>query len=299
MSPTRAWREFEELRPHLVSLAYRMVGTAVDAEDLVQDAAMRWLRVEDPSKVVSPRAYLTTIVTRLCINHMKQARVRREEYMGPWLPEPLLTDGTPNPSDTVEQQESLTFAFLLLLQSLSPRERAVLILRDVFDTPYSEVAEMLNTSEANCRQILTRARAQMRARRPRFEVSPEAHRAVMDRFSEATRQGDLDALLQVLAPDAVVISDGGGKARAALNPVHGADRVARFVLGALERLVPPGLASMAREVNGQPGIVASIHDKPVAVLTADVRDGVIQTLYIVTNPDKLAAVAHAARSSEA
>ena len=149
---------FEEVRPHLFGIAYRMVGSAADAEDLVQDAALRWLGIEDNAQIASPRAYLTTIVTRLCINHLKQARAKREEYVGPWLPEPLLTDTGPTPSDRVELEESLTFAFLLLLQSLSPRQRAVFILREVFRTPTSEVADILGTSEANCRQILTRAR---------------------------------------------------------------------------------------------------------------------------------------------
>ena len=281
---------FEEVRPHLFGIAYRMVGSAADAEDLVQDAALRWLGIEDNAQIASPRAYLTTIVTRLCINHLKQARAKREEYVGPWLPEPLLTDTGPTPSDRVELEESLTFAFLLLLQSLSPRQRAVFILREVFRTPTSEVADILGTSEANCRQILTRARVQVKARRPRFAVSEAGQRAAMQRFSEATRSGDIDALLDVLAPDAVVLTDGGGQARAALRPVFGAERVARFIFGALARLVPPGVVPIPREVNGGPGIVAFHDGTPVAVLTADIEEGRIHTLYIVTNPSKLRAV---------
>jgi RNA polymerase sigma-70 factor (ECF subfamily) len=281
--------EFEALRPHALRVAYQMIGSVTDAEDLVQEAWIRW-NGADRARIESPRAWLTTVVTRLSMNYLDSARVRRERYVGTWLPEPILTEPEASAQVRVEIDESLTLAFMVLLESLSPKERAVFLLHEVFGMPHGQVADVLGTAEASSRQLLHRARAQIRARRPRFTATEEAHRELLDRFREASRSGDVDALAELLVEDVVVLSDGGGKARAAPRPVHGRDRVARFVVGALAKLVPDTVESRFARINGVPGLIAASDGRTLAVISAEVRDGLIQSLYIVTNPDKLAGV---------
>src|SRR5882672_1483127 len=228
---------FASARPLLFSIAYRMLGSVMDAEDLVQDAYLRWQEAPE-TDVRSPRAYLTTIVTRLAINHLRAARTKRDTYVGPWLPEPLVTKDTP---DTVELAESLSMAFLVLLERLSPIERAVFLLHEVFDFEYAEIARMVDKTEANCRQLLARARKRVGAPSARFEADPAQAQRLTQRFTEASVAGDMDGLLAVLAEDITLWADGGGKAKgAALKPVYGAASVARFVLGIMDRVVPAG-----------------------------------------------------------
>lgn len=281
---------FESLRGHAFRVGYQMVGSAADAEDLVQEAWIRWKRVER-EPIESPRAWITTVVTRLAMNHLASARVRRERYVGTWLPEPIGTGGGRGAQAAMELDESLSVAFLWLLESLTPKERAVFLLHEVFDLPHARVADIVGTSETASRKLLQRARTELRARRPRFEASPEARARLLEGFRVASREGDLDALAELLAEDVVVYSDGGGRARAALRPIHGRDRAARFVLGAVSKFVPAGVESHMAEINGAPGLVASVDGDVIAVITAEVGDGLIQSLFIVTNPDKLRAMA--------
>ena len=277
---------FEEQRSYLFSIAYRLLGTVGDAEDAVQEAFLRWQREGARGEDVRlPRAYLATIVVRLCLDELRSARARREVYVGPWLPEPLLTSGRADLTDSLVQRESLSFAFLLMLESLSPLERAVFVLREVFDYDYPEIAQMVDKSEANCRQVFHRARQRLAERRTRFEPSRTQHEEVTRQFIHAAATGEVQDLLRVLAEDAVLISDGGGKAFAALQPVRTADRVARGFLGAVQRM-PPDQVWMD-EVNGQPALVASREGQVFAVLLLEVRDGLVQRLYSVVNPDKL------------
>ncbi len=278
---------FGELRPLLFSIAYRMLGSVMDAEDVVQDAYVRWREASD-TDVRSPRAYLATMVTRLCINQLRSARVQREVYVGPWLPEPLVTEPTPDPSSSLELAESLSMAFLVLLERLSPIERAVFLLHEVFDFEYAEIARIVEKTEANCRQILTRARKHVGAPRARFEADPRQAEGLMQRFTQAAGAGDMDGLLAVLAGDITLWADGGGKVPgAALKPVRGATSVARFVMGIMRRIVPPETTVRPAEINGQPGFIAYVTGRPQAALIFDIRDERIHTIYAIGNPDKL------------
>ena len=280
--------DFDRHRPLLFSIAYRMVGSVAEAEDAVQEAYLRWQKASEV-EVRSPKAYLSAVVTRLCIDNLRSARVKREEYVGPWLPEPLLAEPTPDVADTVALDESLSMAFLVLLESLTPTERAVFLLREVFDYDYPEISRLLGKSESNCRQIARRARESVAARRPRFEHSPEQQERLMQQFVRACSTGDMPALLELLAEDVTLWSDGGGKVRAALNPIHGSDKVARFFLGVL-RKAPPTLVVQPATINGQPGIISYADGSPLNVLTLDVADGRIKAVRIVANPEKLRAV---------
>lgn len=280
--------EFDRHRPLLFSVAYRMLGSVADAEDVLQEAYLRWQRMAD-EEVRSPRAYLSTVVTRLSIDQLRSARVRREEYVGAWLPEPLLTEG--EGAAVVEAailEESLSMAFLVLLESLTPTERAVFLLREIFDYDYAEVSRLVGKSEDNCRQISRRARQSVAARRPRFESSPEQEERLMGSFLEACASGDMDALVSLLSEDVIVWSDGGGKVRAALQPIHGAQKATRFFSGILEK-APPGLTYRRASVNGRPGAVVYFADgSPQSVVTLDVEEGSIRAIHIVVNPEKLA-----------
>ena len=276
---------FNQHRPLLFSVAYRMILSVMDAEDTLQEAFLRWQHVSS-AEVDAPKAYLSAVVTRLCIDHLRSARVQREQYVGPWLPEPLIAEQAPDPADTSLLHESLSMAFLVLLESLNPTERAVFLLHDVFGYDFAEVARIVGKSEANCRQIARRAREYIMARRPRFDPSLERQRQLTREFAQACASGNMEALLEVLAEDIVLWSDGGGKARAARRPIHGATAVARFLLGVLDKS-PPGLAARLTHVNGQPGIIAHVDDHIVSVLTLDIVDGRIQAIHIVVNPDKL------------
>ena len=278
----------EELRPLMFSIAYRMVGSAAEAEDLVQEAFLRLHRSDD--EVESPKAFLTTVVTRLAIDHLRSARVRREAYVGPWLPEPLVT--APGTAERVEEDETLSLAFLALLERLTPVERAVYVLHELLGYAHDEVAEVVGKSTANCRQILARARRHVEAGRPRFEPSRERRQALLDRFLAAVRVGDVDGLVGMLAADAVHYADGGGKARATLLPIYGAEKIARLWASLGTSQGPYELHPV--DVNGQPGVVGIGPDGTVlTVLTLDVADDRVQTVRAVVNPDKLARVAAA------
>lgn len=278
---------FTSVRPQLFSIAYRMLGSVVDAEDLIQEAYLRWQEASDVD-VRSPRAYLTTIVTRLAINQLRSARVQRQTYVGPWLPEPLVTDPARDPSGAVELAESLSMAMLVLLERLSPIERAVFLLHEVFDFEYAEIARIVDKTEANCRQILTRARQRLGAPRQRFQAAPAQADRLLQRFTQAAQAGDMDGLLALLAEDITLWADGGGKVPgAALKPVRGAPAVARFVLGVVRRFVPEGSVVRPAEINGQRGFIAYVSGRPLAALVLDIQHERIRTIYAIGNPVKL------------
>jgi RNA polymerase sigma-70 factor (ECF subfamily) len=279
--------EFDSYRPLLFSIAYRMLGSVADAEDILQEAFLRWHGAAG-GEIQSTRAFLVTIVSRLCINQLQSARVRREEYVGQWLPEPIVTGPRSDPLEISRLDESLSLAFMVLLERLSPVERAVFLLREVFDYEYAEIAGILGKDEANCRQILSRAHQHMAGSRPRFQPSPERREQLLAKFLQATASGNLDNLVAMLSSDAVLHSDGGGKAAAVPNLIHGADHVARAILGGMKKLVPEGLASRVAQINGQPGVVSYREGRPYSVVTIDIAGDRIQTVYIVTNPEKLA-----------
>lgn len=277
---------FTQHQPLLFAVAYRMLGSVADAEDLLQETFIRWQQMPE-IEIESPKALLVTILTRLCINHLQSARVRREEYFGQWLPEPLVTATTHNPHTSFEIDESLSVGFLLLLERLTPVERAVLVLREVFDYEYSEIAEILTQSEPACRQILRRARQHIKESRPRFEVSMEQREELLRKFNEASSQGDLQGLVALLSKEAVFYSDGGGKAPALPRPIYGAENVARGMLEGTRKLVPKDLIRRLASINGQSGIVAFRDASPFSVFTFDVSEGRISHIYVITNPEKL------------
>lgn len=278
--------DFDRHRALLFSIAYRMLGGVADAEDVVQEAFLRWQKASG-TEVRSPGAYLSAVVTRLSIDHLRREKARRERYVGPWLPEPLVGETAPDAAERAVLDETLSMAFLVLLESLTPVERAVFLLREVFDYEYAEVSRLVGKSEANCRQISRRARRSVAARRPRFDPSPEAEQSLLQSFLEACVSGDLGALLSLLSEDVTLWSDGGGKVTAARNPIHGSDRVARFLLG-ITREVPAGSAFRWLPVNGRPGLVGYLADgRPQGVVTFEVADGSIQEIRLVVNPEKL------------
>jgi RNA polymerase sigma-70 factor (ECF subfamily) len=278
---------FDQYRSLLFSVAYRMLGTVADAEDMLQETFIRWQQAPD-EEIRSPRAFLVTIISRLCINHLQSARVRREEYVGQWLPEPLVTDASGDPLNVIRVDESLSMAFLVLLERLTPVERAVFLLREVFEYEYSDISVVLGQSEANCRQILRRARQHVSAMRPRFKASSRKQTDLVDRFLRAATTGDMDGLIALLSDDVVIQSDGGGKAVAVPNVIRGAEKVARGAIGALKKLVPREVVRRKAEINGTPGVVSYLDGKPFSVVTLDVIEGRVHGIYIVTNPEKLA-----------
>jgi len=278
--------EFNRYRSLLFSIAYRMLGSVADAEDILQEAFLRWQRASE-EEIRSPRAFLVTVVSRLCINHLQSARIRREEYVGQWLPEPIVTDSTADPFTISQVDESLSMAFLVLLERLSPVERAVFLLREVFDYEYAEIADTVGKDEANCRQILRRAHQHMSEVRPRFKASPRQKELLLGEFRQAATTGDLAGLVALLSSEVVLHSDGGGRAPAVLNLVIGRDEVARAIIGGLRKLVPGNLTFRFTQVNGEPGIVSYLEGRPFSVLTLEVAEGLIQAVYIVTNPAKL------------
>jgi RNA polymerase sigma-70 factor (ECF subfamily) len=279
--------EFRRYRSLLFSIAYRMLGSVADAEDILQETFLRWHRA-GAAEIHSPRAFLVTVVSRLCINHLQSARVQREEYTGQWLPDPVITGPQADPFTISRVDESLSMAFLVLLERLTPVERAVFLLREVFDYDYAEIAGTVGKDEANCRQILRRARQHIDELRPRFRASSEQREELLAEFLQATSTGNLQGLVEILSHDAVLHSDGGGKAPAVPNLVYGADKVARAILGGLAKLVPASVTRRMAHINGEPGVVSYLDGRPYSVLTLDVQDGRIQCVYIVTNPDKLA-----------
>jgi RNA polymerase sigma-70 factor, ECF subfamily len=279
-----------ELRPLLFSIAYRMLGSATDAEDVIQEAYLRFHRETSAGTVVeSPKSYLSAITTRLCIDHLRSARVRRESYVGTWLPEPVLTDEASDVERHAETADSLSMGFLVLLESLTPVERAVFLLREVFEYDYDEIGPIVGKSEENSRQIALRARKHVQAGRPRFEASKAQREELARRFFQAAAEGDVEGLVSMLADDVVAYADGGGKAFAFPRPIHGRDRVGRLVAsgGGGERLSVAGYRPA--EINGQPGALLLDPDGvPVVAVSLDIADGQIQTLHAVTNPEKLA-----------
>ena len=286
---------YEELRPYMFAIAYRMVGSVSDAEDIVQEALLRFHRATSEGEVVeSPKAYLSAVTTRLGIDHLRSARVRRESYVGQWLPEPLLTDEGADVAQHAETADSLSLAFLVLLESLSPVERAVFLLREVFGYGYDEIARVVGKSEDNCRQIAVRARRQVDAKKPRFEASRQRKEELARRFFAAAAEGDAEGLLGLLAADVVAYGDGGGKAPAFPQPVFGRERVTRLLLGGSERARQLRVSSLQpAEINGQPGAVFfDPEGQPVLVVSLDIADDQVQAVRAVSNPDKLSHVRH-------
>ena len=276
-----------ELRPLLFSIAYRMLGSVADAEDVVQEAHLRYERALAEGAVIeSPKAYLSAVTTRLAIDELRSARRRRETYSGQWLPEPVLTDD--DPALAAEHSDSLSMAFLLLLERLGPVERAVLLLHDVFGYEYREIAPIVDRTEANCRQLARRARERVHEQRPRFETSSEQRARLAERFFAAVGDGDVDGLVELLAADVAVYGDGGGKTPQWSRPIVGADRVSRLFANLGRQLRERDGTFELREVNGQPGALVRASDgKLVNVFVLDVADGAIQTVRSVINPDKL------------
>ena len=282
--------EFQELRPLLFSIAYRMLASASEAEDVVQEAFVRYHQaLGDDVQVTSPKAYLSAVVARLSIDQLRSAPKRREAYVGQWLPEPLLTDdGGNDPAEQAERADSLSMAFLLVLERLNPVERAVFLLHDVFGYGYDEIAGIVDKSKANCRQLAARARRHVKAEKPRFEASREQRDALADRFFSAFTDGDLDGLVEMLAEDVVVYGDGGGKAPQWSMPIVGAERVARLFMAMSRQLDTHAITVETHHVNGQPGAVLRTTDGSlVNVFALDIADGVVQTIRSVINPDKL------------
>jgi len=282
-------RDYQELRPLLFSVAYRMVGSVSEAEDIVQESFLRYHRaVGAGQRVDSPKSYLCTVATRLSIDYLRSARVRRETYVGTWLPEPLLAEQGPDVADQVVTADSLSLAFLVLLESLSPIERAVFLLHDVFEFGYPEIAEIVGKTETNCRQLANRARRHVTDRQPRFEASRQRRAQLADRFFAACQQGDLDGLVELLAADVVLYGDGGGKGEAVRAPVHGSLRVGRFLLGLMRQARHRSLTIRPAEVNGQPGaVVSEPSGQVIGVLSLDIAGDRVQALRSMVNPDKL------------
>jgi len=280
----------EELRPLLFSIAYRMLGSVGDAEDVVQEAYLRAERAEaQGADIASRKAFLTTVATRLAIDQLRSARARRETYVGPWLPEPLLTSTEPDAAEHAEMADSLSMSFLVLLETLSPVERAVFLLREVFEYGYDEIAEIVGKSEPNCRQILARARKRIDEGKPRFEVDRRQQHELATRFLAAFEDGEVDALVDLLAADAVFYGDGGGKGRGISRPVYGQQHVARLLASFVPRYRSIGARVRVAELNGQTGaLFFDDQDRLINVFAFDVADGAIQAVRSIINPDKLA-----------
>lgn len=281
--------EFEQLRPAAFAIAYRMLGSASEAEDVVQEGLLRLHRARaGGERIESPHAYLSTVVARLALDHLRSAGVRREAYVGEWLPEPLVASGDDDPAHRAEMADSLSLAFLVLLESLSPEQRAAFLLRDVFDEPYDRIAEIVGTSEQNARQLAARARRHVEERRPRFEPSREQREKLAARFFAAAEEGDLEALEELLAHDVVLRGDGGGRVPALARAIHGRTRVAH-TLAAWHRTGSRfGVTSRREDVNGQPGTLFFDRDGGLfSVMSLDVVDDQIKGISSIVNPEKL------------
>ncbi|HEX7970031.1 MAG TPA: sigma-70 family RNA polymerase sigma factor [Stellaceae bacterium] len=279
--------EFEAHRRHLMGLAYRMLGSLAEAEDAVQEAYIRW-HAADRAAITSPRAFLSTIVTRLCLDQLKSARARRESYVGPWLPEPVLDDAVLAAETASDYAHDLSVALMLALERLSPLERAAFLLHAVFDMGFAEIAATLRRGEAACRQLAARARDHVRAARPRFTVSASDGARLAQAFRAAAASGDVAALARLLAEDAVLYSDGGGKRLAALNPIYGRDNIARFLAGIARKDPSIGrLRVQPARINGSAGFILGERDGERQTIAFDIRDNLVAAIYIVVNPDKL------------
>jgi RNA polymerase sigma-70 factor (TIGR02957 family) len=286
--------EFDELRPSAFAIAYRMLGSVSEAEDVVQEGFLRLHRArEGGERIESPRAYLSTVISRLSLDHLRSARVRRETYVGEWLPEPLVASADDDPARRAEIADSLSLAFLVLLESLSPEQRAAFLLREVFEEPYDRIAEIVGTSEQNARQLAARARRHVderRGGRARFQASREQREELATRFFAAVEEGDLEGLEQLLAHDVVLHGDGGGKAPALARAIHGRTRVARTLTVGFARLrtLPGGFSARREEVNGQPGALFFDRERQlIGVMILDVAEGQVQGVSSIVNPDKL------------
>jgi RNA polymerase sigma-70 factor (ECF subfamily) len=285
--------EFERARPRLEAIAYRMLGSASDAEDAVQDTFLRWQRA-DRDRVETPEAWLTKALTNVCLNQLTSARARRETYVGQWLPEPLPTgDRMLGPAETAEQRESVSVAVLTLMERLSPSERAVYVLREAFGYPHAEIADILDLTEANCQQIFHRAKQHVAVGRTRAQADAAAARKIVEEFLAATLSGDVDALVRLLTDDATSVADGGGHVPARTSPISGALTIARFLRGALqpvlvERFVGSGTFSAhVADLNGAPAVVALVGDRVVGVIAVSVSTEGVTALHVQANPDKL------------
>ena len=279
---------FDEVRPLLFGIAYRMLGSVMEAEDMLQEAFLRWQQAAT-DEVTSPKSYLSKVVTRLCLDHLRSARVRREEYIGPWLPEPLVVDAGATPHESLALAESLSMAFLVILESLTPLERAVFLLREVFDYDYAEIAEIVGKSEVYCRQLASRARRHVHERRPRFEVAPGQQTRVVEQFRQTLDTGDIEGLLAVLADKVTWWSDGGGLTGIARKPIRGAEQVAHFALH-LWRIAPENTVVRPAEINGQPGLIIYVDGRPFNILSFEFYQGRIVAIRAMVNPDKLTTV---------
>ncbi|MFI2373905.1 RNA polymerase sigma-70 factor [Streptomyces sp. NPDC018964] len=292
MTTDTATDAFEEHRPVLLGVAYRMLGRVADAEDVVQDAWLRWSG-GDRAEVREPRGYLVRVTTRLAIDRLRQIKARGETYVGPWLPEPYVTDFGDTVPDAAERAvlaDSVSLAVLVVMESLSPLERAVFVLREAFGYPYADIAAVLDRGEPAVRQLAGRARKHVEERRPRYEVDPAERRDLTERFLAAAADGDLEGLLELLAPDARLVGDSGGKSRAPLRVLESADHVGRFLLGVARRGVPD-LSFRFLELNGGPAALVLSGDEPDSVVQLDVAGGRVRTVYVIRNPDKLRSLA--------
>jgi RNA polymerase sigma-70 factor (ECF subfamily) len=277
---------FEEHRQLLFGIAYRMLGSVTDAQDMVQESYLRWRQAADET-IRSPRAWLTTVVTRLCINHLQLARVKRETYVGPWLPEPLVDERAGNPADTAQLADSLSLAFLVLLETLNPIERAVFILREGFDCEFSDIARMVEKSESNCRQILVRARKHIEERRPRYDASRTDAEKLVASFLGALQAGDAEAMLARMTESVVLVSDSGGRPGALLQPLHGRESVARVMIAVTGKVTAPTDEICRATVNGLPGVVRFRDGQAQGVLAFGVAGGRIEAVFVMSNPEKL------------
>jgi RNA polymerase sigma-70 factor (TIGR02957 family) len=286
---------FSTHRPLFFSIAYRMLGSASDAEDVLQDAWMRY-RDADESAIQSPRAFVATIVARLCLDRLKSARATREEYIGPWLPEPVLTSEVKTPDVTLQHTESITLAFLVLLEKLSPEERAVFLLKDIFEYEHAEVATMLDTTVENSRQLLHRAKSKLTSGRPRLTGTTASRRAVAERFARAFSSGDGSELTEILAQDVGMWSDGGGKASAARRPLVGRDEVLNFLVGLHRTAQAAGLVRdvslRIEDVNSEPALVVRVRNHLESIFVFSIEDNRISAIRVVRNPDKLIHIDH-------
>ncbi|CAL9599539.1 RNA polymerase sigma-70 factor [Streptomyces sp. enrichment culture] len=283
---------FEEHRSLLLGVAYRMLGRVSDAEDVVQDAWLRWAE-GDRSPVRQPRAFLVRVTTHLAIDRLRRITARGETYAGPWLPEPYVTafgDTAPDTAEQAELADSVSLAVLVVLETLSPLERAVFVLREAFGFPHAEIAALLDRSEPAVRRLAARARRHVDERRPRYDADPAHRRDLTERFLAAAAGGDLERLLELLAPDARLIGDSGGRSRAPLRELRSADHVARFLAGVAAKGVPD-LTVRVLELNGGPAVLVLSGGRPDAVVQVDVADGRIRTVYLIRNPDKLRSLA--------
>lgn len=276
---------FQENRSLLFGVAYRMLGSVAEAEDMVQETFLRW-QGQPVAEIKSPKAWLTAAITRLCIDHLRSARKRREEYVGVWLPEPLVEKQADTRDATVALADSLTTAFLVLLETLSPSERAAFLLREVFGYDYPEIARIIDKNEANCRQMVRRAREHVASGKARFEASPAHNEMLVQQFLRACRQGDTGGLLSLLTDDIALYSDGGGKVPAAPKPIIGPDRVARFLIG-VNKIAASTMEVRFAMVNSAPGLLVFRNGELSQTTSLEIVDGRIRAIYIVRNPDKL------------